>query len=181
MTALSLCAIVLASFGGVPGESAGWGTGEVVFRAYLTTSEHQEIYPICAGRYTAEAAIEAVLDDPGDVLRYVTTVDICYDDRLNLTWGQSVEVRGIYYDGACPFAFCGRVEASSIVKVAPWVEPEPNEPPEGIVLPTITTVSAQATETTVTFMAIHIGTCPHDRRLCERHRQRALRLLGLQR
>jgi hypothetical protein len=154
MTALSLCAIVLALLGGVPGETAGWGTGEVVFRAYLATSEHQEIYPICAGRYTVEAAVEAVLDDPGDVLHNVTTVDICYDDRLNLTWGQSVEVRGTYYSGACPFSFCGRVEASSVAKVPPWVEPEPPEPPQGIVMPTVTTVSANATETTVIFAAV---------------------------
>jgi len=88
------------------------------------------------------------------VLDYVTTVDICYNDRLNLTSGQSIEVTGTFYDGACPFAFCGRVEASSVEKVAPWVEPEPPEEPNDINPPWVTTVSAQATETSVTFTAI---------------------------
>ncbi len=131
----------------------GWGSGEVVFRAWVRTSEHQEVYPVCAGQYTAEVVIEGVLDDPGDVLEYVTKVDLCYNSRLNLAVGDSVEVRGTYHNGACPFAFCGRVEALSVEKVADWVQPPTPEEPNDIESPSVSTDSAEATETTVTFVA----------------------------
>lgn len=158
MTALSLCAIVLTSLGVIPGETTGWGTGDVVFRAYVRTAEHQEIYPICAGQYTVEVVIDAVLDDPMDVLEYVTKVNICYDDRLNLIVGNSVEVKGTFHGGACPFAFCGRVEATSVEKVPDWVQPPPPEEPNDIQSPSVTSDSAEATETTVMF----VGTLEQD-------------------
>jgi len=158
MTAVSVYAIVLSLLGVVPGETNGWGTGEVVFRAWVRTNEHQEVYPICAGQYTVEAVIEGVLDDPGDVLEYVTKVDICYNSRLNLAVGNSIEVRGTYHDGACPFAFCGRVEALSVEKVGDWVTPEPPEEPNDIESPSVTSDSAEVTETTVML----VGTLEDD-------------------
>ena len=112
MTAVSLSAIVLALLGAVPGETTGWGTGSVWFKAYVSTSEHQEVYPMCAGQYTVEVMISEIVDDPADVLSYVTRVDVCYDEQMGLVSGDIVEVRGTYYDGACPLPYCGRVKAS---------------------------------------------------------------------
>jgi predicted outer membrane repeat protein len=153
MTAASLSAIVLLWLGTIPGETAGWGTGEVVFQAYVRTSEHQEIYPVCAGLYTVEVSIDKIVDDPGAVLENVTVLDICYDNRLNLEQGDTVEVTGTYYNGASPFPFYGRVEASWVERVIEEDEEE-EEPPEGIVSPRITTGGAQVTETTVTLDAV---------------------------
>ncbi len=158
MTAVSVYAIVLSLLGVIPGETNGWGTGEVVFRAYVKTSEHQEIYPVCAGEYVVEAVIEGVLDDPMDVLDNVTKVEVCYSTRLNLAVGNSIEVKGTYHDGACPFAFCGRVEATSVEKVPDWVQPPPPEEPNDVESPSVTTDSAEATETTVVF----VGTLESD-------------------
>ena len=152
MTAVS-CTIVLALLGVVPGETTGWGTGQVEFRALVMTAEHQEIYPVCAGRYTIEASIDKVLDDPMGVLEYVTKVDICYDSRLNLALWNTVKVTGTYYDGACPFMYCGRVEASFVEKLTNWEDPEPGEEPNNIKQPLIITDSAEATETTVMLKA----------------------------
>jgi hypothetical protein len=154
MTAVSLYAIVLALLGVVPGETTGWGTGEVEFEAYVRTSEHQEVYPICSGQYTVQVSIRTVLDDPGGVLDYVTSVDMCYDEQLRLVPGDMIEVRGTYHDGACPLPFCGRVEASSVYKVDEWDEPEEEEEPEDIESPRVLTDSAQATETTVTLQGL---------------------------
>ncbi|MBN1506973.1 MAG: right-handed parallel beta-helix repeat-containing protein [Sedimentisphaerales bacterium] len=150
MASASVCAIVLALIGAVPGETTGWGSGDVVFRAYVRTSEHQEIYPVCAGEYTVEVVIDAVLEDRMDVLDYVTKVDVCYNARLNLAKGELIEVRGTYHDGACPFAFCGRVEASSVSRAPDWEPPEPPDEPNDIESPSVSTDSAEATETTVT-------------------------------
>jgi hypothetical protein len=74
MTALLLCAIILASLGVVPGETTGWGSDEVVFRAYVRTGEHQEIYPLCAGQYTAEVVID----------RFSTIPATCWEANLAL-------------------------------------------------------------------------------------------------
>jgi hypothetical protein len=143
----------LALFGVVPGETAGWGTGKVTFRALVMTAEHQEIYPVCSGQYTAEVSVDTVLDDPMGVLQYVTKLDICYASKLSLTRWSTVEVVGTYSGGACPFAYCGRVEASSVEKLTTWEVPETPEEPNWIKYPTITTDSAEATETTVVLKA----------------------------
>lgn len=156
MTALSLSTIVLALLGAVPGETAGWGTGAVRFKAYVRTAEHQEIYPVGAGQYTVEVAIQTVEDDPVDVLHNITNVDVCYAAKLNLTAGSLVEVAGTYYDGACPVPYCNRVQATSVTKIGPWEEPteeESEEPPE-YYSPRVITNSAEATETTATLQGL---------------------------
>ena len=156
MAAVSLSAIVLALLGAIPGETTGWGTGSVWFKAYVSTSEHQEVYPVGAGQYTVEVMISEIVDDPADVLNYVTRVDVCYDAQMGLVSGDVIEVRGTYYDGACPLPYCGRVKASSVSKLSGWEEPEPQEeeePPE-LRSPHVLTGSAEATETTVTLQAV---------------------------
>ncbi|MBN2594116.1 MAG: hypothetical protein JXA81_11460, partial [Sedimentisphaerales bacterium] len=80
MYAISAYTIILALLGAVPGQSAGWGTGEVEFQAYVDTNQHHEIFPICAGKYMVEVSIKNVIEDPGGVLDYVTSVDVCYND-----------------------------------------------------------------------------------------------------
>ncbi len=102
MTALSLSAIVLTLLGTVPGDTTGWGTGAVDFQAYVSTSEHQEIYPIGAGQYTVEVAIAQIVDDPAGVLDNITSVDVCYNTKMNLVVGSLVEVTGTYYDAPVP-------------------------------------------------------------------------------
>jgi hypothetical protein len=84
MYTVSAYTIILALLGAVPGESAGWGTGEVVFQAYVDTDQHHEFFPICAGKYMVEVSIERVINDPGDVLDYITSVEICYDENYQL-------------------------------------------------------------------------------------------------
>lgn len=154
MTAVSLYAIVLTLLGVVPGQTTGWGTGAVEFVAYVRTSEHQEIYPVCAGQYTTRVGIEEVLDDPMGVLEYVTSVDICYDGRMDLAEGETIEIRGTYHDGACPLPFCGRVEASSVYRLDDWEEPPEEEEPDDIEWPQVITDSAEATETTATLQGV---------------------------
>lgn len=150
MISASLCTIVLALLGTVPGQTTGWGTGEVEFLAYVGTDEHQEIYPVCAGRYTVQASLMEILDDPQGVLEYVTRIDICYDDRMNLVSGDVIEVRGTYYDGASPIPYLKRVRAASVYKYEDWEEPEEEEEeePEDIESPYVITGAAEATETT---------------------------------
>jgi len=157
MYAVSACTIILALLGAVPGESAGWGTGEVEFQAYVDTSEHREIYPVCAGQYMVEASIIIVTEDPGDVLDYWTSVEICYDERLELTSGTIIDVDGIYYDGASPIQYRGRVQATSIYIIDEADDEEEDEDDDDdpdIVYPNVITGSAEATETTVTLRAI---------------------------
>ena len=76
MYAVSACTIIIALTGAVPGESTGWGTGEVEFQAYVDTSEHQEIYPVCAGQARfaddPETADAGVANEPA----YPKVVDI---------------------------------------------------------------------------------------------------------
>lgn len=155
MSAMSVYAIVLALLGAVPGQTTGWGTGEVEFQAYVDTAEHREIFPVCAGQYTVEVSIINVISDPAGVLDNVTSVDICYDRSEDLVSGTYVEVRGTYSDGACPIPYCRRVEASSISKISTpdEKEPAPDDNPD-ISSPTVVTSSAEATETTVTLRGI---------------------------
>ena len=51
------------------------------------TDEHREIFPICAGQYMVEVSIMNVIEDPGDVLGYTTSVEICYDELHELVSG----------------------------------------------------------------------------------------------
>ena len=150
MTAMPLYAIVLALLGAVPGETAGWGTGAVQFVAHVSTSEHQEIYPVGAGLYMVEVTIMAVVYDPAGVLENQTSLDVCYTKRMNLVSGNTVQVTGTYYDGASPLPYSGRVVASSVDKLSSWDPPERPEDPNDLESPEVLTGSAQATETTVT-------------------------------
>jgi predicted outer membrane repeat protein len=155
MTAASLFTVVLVLLGAVPGETTGWGTGEVHFKAYVNTKEHQEIYPVGAGQYTVQVTIEEVVDDPATVLDNVTSVDICYDRKMGLVSGNIVEVTGTYYNGACPLPYCGRVKASSVDKLSELeVLPPGEEVPPEIDPPRAATGSAETTETTVTMQAV---------------------------
>jgi len=155
MFAVSSYVVVLALLGAAPGENTGWGTGEVVFQAFVDTDEHREIYPVCAGQYTVEVSIENVIDDPGNVLMYVTSVEICYDEPLELVSGNVVEVTGMFYDGACPIPYCGRVQAASIYKTdKPDDDDDDDDDDPDITDPDIVTGSAEATETTVTLRAV---------------------------
>ncbi len=155
MAAASFSVIVLALLGAIPGQTTGWGTSAVQFRAYVNTQEHQEIYPVCAGRYTVEVTVQEVLDDPGGILERVTKVDVCYDERRNLTSGVLVEVTGTYYDGASPIPYYARVKASSISEVDRSEEPsQPEKQPEDIYSPDVLTGGAEATETTVTLTGV---------------------------
>ncbi len=155
MSAIPVYAIVLALLGAVPGQTTGWGTGQVEFQARVDTAEHREIFPVCAGQYTVQVSIVNVISDPAGVLDYVTSVDICYDRSQNLTSGTYITVQGTYSDGACPIPYCRRVEASSIYKIsAPTEEePTPDDNPD-IGSPTVVTGSAEATETTVTLRGV---------------------------
>src|SRR4030042_466594 len=145
MHAVSAYIIVLALLGAVPGETTGWGTGEVEFLAYVDTNEHREIFPICAGQYMVEVSISEVIDDPGDVLMYETSVEICYDEPLELSWGTIIEVNGTYYNGASPITYRGRVQASSIyILDEPDEEEEEEEDDPDIVYPDVITGSAEA-------------------------------------
>jgi len=154
MSAMSVYAIVLSLLT-VPGQTTGWGTGEVEFQAYVDTAEHREIYPVCAGQYTVEVSIINVIADPAGVLDNVTSVDICYDGAKGLVSGTYVEVRGTYSDGACPIPYCHRVEASSLSKISAPDEEEPDEEDNpDISYPSVVTGSAEATETTVTLRGI---------------------------
>ncbi len=156
MSAMSAYVVILALLGAAPGETTGWGTGEVAFIAYVDTDEHREIYPVCAGQYTVEVSIIKVTDDPCDVLSDVTSVEICYPQRQDLVHGAIVDVTGTYYDGACPIPFCGRVEASSVYKTTTpgGGEGGNGEDNPNIVSPEVVTGSAEATETTVTLRAV---------------------------
>jgi len=156
MYAVSAYTIILALLGAVPGETTGWGTGEVVFQAYVDTDEHREIFPVCAGQYMIEVSITKVIDDPGDVLDYVTSVEICYDERQELFSGTIIEVDGMYYQGASPIPYRGRVQASSVYVLDELDDDEEEEEEDDpdIVYPDVITGSAEATETTVTLRAI---------------------------
>lgn len=155
MYAISAYTIILALISAVPGETTGWGTGEVVFQAYVDTDEHHEIFPVCAGEYLVEVSITKVIDDPGDVLGYVTSVEICYDERQELVAGTIIEVDGTYYKGASPIPYYKRVQASSIyVLDEPDEEEEEGEDDPDIVYPDIITGSAEPTETTVMLRAV---------------------------
>ena len=154
MHAISAFTIILALLGAVPGETAGWGTGEVEFQAYVDTNEHREIFPICVGQYMVEVSILEVIDDPADVLMYVTSVEICYDEPQELASGDIIEINGTYYEGASPIPYRGRVQASSIYVLDEFDdEQEDDEDDPDIVYPDVITGSAEATETTVTFRA----------------------------
>ncbi len=154
MYTVSAYTIILALLGAVPGESTGWGTGEVVFQAYVDTDQHHEIFPVCAGQYMVEVSIERVLDDPGDVLDYVTSVEVCFDDDYKLVSGTIIEVEGTYYQGASPIPFYKRVHATSIY-VLDELDDEEEEPDNpDIDYPNVVTGSAEPTETTVTLRAI---------------------------
>ena len=155
MHAISAYTIVLALLGAVPGETTGWGTGEVEFQAYVDTNEHREIFPVCAGQYMVEVSITNVIEDPGDVLDYWTSVEICYDQSMELISGMIIDVDGMYYDGASPIQYHGRVHATSIYVLdeADEEEEEEEENPD-IGYPDVITGSAEVTETTVTFRAI---------------------------
>ena len=156
MYAVSAYTIILALLGAVPGESAGWGTGEVVFQAYVDTDQHREIFPVCAGQYMIEVSITEVLEDPGDVLYYVTSLEICYDENLRLASNDIIEVEGTFYEGASPIPYRGRVQASYIYIVDPpddQDDPEEEDDPE-IVEPYVVSSSAEPTETTVTLRGI---------------------------
>ena len=155
MYAISAYTIVFALLGAVPGETTGWGTGEVVFQAYVDTDEHREIFPVCAGQYMIEASIRKVIDDPGDVLMRVTTVEICYDKSQELSSDTIIEVDGTYYNGASPIQYRGRVQAKYIYILEELDEEEEEEEDDpDIVDPFVITSSAEPTETTVTLRAI---------------------------
>jgi len=156
MYAVSAYTIILALLGAVPGESAGWGTGEVVFQAYVDTDEHREIFPVCAGQYMVEVSITNVIEDPGDILEYVTSVEICYDREKGLVSDTIIEVEGTYYEGASPIPYRGRVQASYIHILDPPDddddEEEEDDPDIGD--PYVISSSAEVTETTVTLRGI---------------------------
>ncbi|OHB64105.1 MAG: hypothetical protein A2168_03525 [Planctomycetes bacterium RBG_13_50_24] len=155
MYALSAYTIVFALLGAVPGETTGWGTGVVEFQAYVDTNEHREIFPICAGQYMVEVSISNVTEDPGDVLSYVTSVEICYDSSQELVSGTIIEVDGTYYEGASPIQYRGRVQATSIYVLDEADDEEEDEDDDpDIVYPDVITGSAEVTETTVTLRAI---------------------------
>jgi len=142
--------------GAVPGEATGWGTGEVEFYARVDTDEHIEIYPVCAGQYTVEVSISEVISDPCDVLMYLTSVEICYDQSRELVAGSFIEVSGTYYDGACPIPYCGRVQASYVSKTDEPSHEDDDDDVEDPDLwtPEVVTSSAEATETTATLRGV---------------------------
>ena len=155
MYAVSAYTIILALLGAVPGETEGWGTGEVKFQAYVDTDEHREIFPVCAGQYLIEVSITEVIENPGDVLGYVTSVEVCFDRSQELVSGDYIEVEGTYYEGASPIPYRGRVQASYIYVIDPPdddYEEEVDDPE--IVDPYVVTGSAEVTETTVTLRAV---------------------------
>jgi len=157
MYAVSAYTIILALLGAVPGETTGWGTGEVEFQAYVDTNEHREIFPVCAGQYMVEVSIINVIEDPGDVLRRITSVEICYDRSQELISGTIIEVDGTYYEGASPIQYRGRVLASSIYVLDQPDDDDDDEDKEDnpdIVNPDVISSSAEVTETTVTLRAI---------------------------
>jgi len=154
MYAVSAYTIILALLGAVPGESTGWGTGEVVFQAYVDTDQHHEMFPICAGKYMVEVSIKNVLEDPGDVLEYVTSVEVCYDEDHELVSGTIIEVEGTYYQGASPIPYYKRVQATSIYVLNELDEEEEEPDNPDITYPDIDTGSAEPTETTVTLRAV---------------------------
>ncbi|MCU0915909.1 MAG: hypothetical protein MUC88_15315 [Planctomycetes bacterium] len=158
MTTMLVGTIVLALLGSIPGETTGWGTGAVQFIARVNTSEHQEIYPVCAGQYTVEVTIAAVGNDPAGALDNRTTLDVCYQQKMGLVAGDYVQVTGTYYDGASPLPYRGRVVASLVEDLGSWSEPVPPEEPNDLSTPSVLTGSAQATETTATLQ----GTLTHD-------------------
>jgi len=155
--AVSAYTIILALLGAVPGESTGWGTGEVVFQAYVDTDEHREIFPVCAGQYLVEVSITDVIEDPGGVLEYVSSVEICYDRSQGLVSDTIIEVDGTYYEGASPIPYRGRVQASYIYIWDPpddEDEEEEEEDDPDIGEPYVISSSAEAMETTVTLRGI---------------------------
>src|SRR5574340_800937 len=154
MAAASFSTVVFVLLGAIPGQTAGWGTSALQFRAYVNTQEHQEIYPVGAGRYMVEVTVDKVLDDPGGILERVTKVDVCYDQPLGLAAGVLVEVTGTFYDGASPIPYYRRVKASSIYQVSPPDEPSKKGEEEEIRSPDVLTGGAEATETTVTLSAV---------------------------
>ena len=154
MYAVSAYTIILALLGAVPGETTGWGTGEVEFQAYVDTNEHREIFPVCAGQYMVEVSIQIVTDDPGEVLDYWTSIEICYDQSMELTSGMIIEVDGMYYDGASPIQYNGRVHATSIYILDEADEEEEEEDDPEIGYPDVITGSAEVTETTATLRAV---------------------------
>ena len=157
MASTALCAIVLTFLSVVPGEDTGWGTGRVEFVARVSTDEHKEIYPICAGQYTVELVVMEVISDREGVLDYKTRLDVCYDDQLRLASGDTVEVTGTYHDGACPLPYCGRVEADSIYTLEDWEEDPPDDDDDDddeILSPHVLTGAIEATETSVTMQGI---------------------------
>ncbi len=155
MSLISTYTIVLVLLGAAPGDTTGWGTSEVEFQAYVDTDEHQDIFPICAGQYMVEVSIENIIEDPVNILAYATSVEVCYEQARGLAHGDLIEISGIYYDGACPFPYCKRVEASSVYKIDEIDEEEEDDDEDdpSINRPYIVTGSAEPTETTVTLRA----------------------------
>jgi hypothetical protein len=155
MLSVTTCLIVVSLLGTVPGQTTGWGTGEVSFIAYVDTEEHQEIYPIAAGQYIIEATLIQVESDPLNIFSNVTSFEICYDGPKHLRSGDIIYVTGTYYDGACPIPYCNRVAAQSIYD-SEYPEEEEEEPEDNpdIYDPRVDTSSAEPTETTVTLRGI---------------------------
>ncbi len=154
MNAISTYTIILALLGTIPGENAGWGTGEVVFQAYVDTDQHHEIYPVCDGKYMVEVSMRRILDDPMDVLNYWASFEICYDDDYDLVSGTLIEVVGTYYLGASPIPYYKRIQAKSIYVLDELDEEEEQPDNPDIESPEVITSSAEATETSVTLRAI---------------------------
>lgn len=88
----------------------GAGNGLVRFRGMVKADERHNVLPICYGDYFVPVVIGQVLEDPNQVLRGVGQVEVCYKGPAGLTFGDCVEVRGLYYGGGlCPKQYCGRV------------------------------------------------------------------------
>ncbi len=102
---VAILMVVLGLAGQVCGQN-----GQVRFRGTVTTNEAHDVVPICYGDYHVAVAVDAMLSDPNHALTGTASVQICYEEGLGLTIGDSVEVYGYYWGGICPKQYCGRVQ-----------------------------------------------------------------------
>lgn len=86
--------------------------GDVRFKGTITTDENHGVIPICYGDYFVTVTVTQILDDPENLLVIGMSVEVCYQNPLNINAGENIEVYGHYWKYMGPMQLVGRVAAS---------------------------------------------------------------------
>jgi len=103
-------------------------TGKVKFKGSVTSNEAYG-QAVCYGSYYVDLTIDQIIRDVRSLLVGVTSVQVCYQNPLNLTAGESVEVYGYYWKGLGPMQMMGRTAASGGAYYIARLAPPPPGPP----------------------------------------------------